>query len=188
MALLAEGGYALKDGKVRHRETGVTLAFEVMIHSRAHERLLVTYASLLARLGIDMRVRMVDDSQFWNRAKVFDFDMMPFIYSASLSPGSEQVNRWSSTAARIEGSLNFAGVEDPAVDAMLEALLKAETREDFAAAARSLDRVLIAGDYVVPLYYAPSLWVAHWRHIRQPDRPPLQGLAIDTWWSEPSTP
>jgi peptide/nickel transport system substrate-binding protein len=188
MALLAEGGYALKDGKVRHRETGIALAFEVMIHSRAHERLLVTYASLLARLGIDMRVRMVDDSQFWNRAKVFDFDMMPFIYSASLSPGSEQVNRWSSTAARIEGSLNFAGVEDPAVDAMLEALLKAETREDFAAAARSLDRVLIAGDYVVPLYYAPSLWVAHWRHIRQPDRPPLQGLAIDTWWSEPSTP
>ena len=184
MALLAEGGYALKDGKVRHKETGAALSFEVMIQSRAHERLLVTYASLLGRLGIEMRVRIVDNSQFWNRAKAFDFDMLPFVYSASLSPGSEQVNRWSSAAARIEGSLNFAGVESPAVDAIIEALLKAETREDFAAAARALDRVLIAGNYVVPLYYAPSLWVAHWRHIRQPERLPLQGLAIDTWWSE----
>ena len=188
MALLAEGGYALKDGKVRHKDTGLPLGFEVMIQSRAHERLLVAYASQLARIGIEMRVRIVDDSQFWNRAKTFDFDMMPFIYSASLSPGSEQVNRWSSAAARIDGSLNFAGVENPAVDAMIEALLKSETREEFSAAARSLDRVLIGGSYVVPLYYAPRLWVAHWRHIRQPEKPPLQGLAIDTWWSEPQKP
>jgi peptide/nickel transport system substrate-binding protein len=104
-----------------------------------------------------------------------------------LSPGNEQINRWSSKAAATEGSLNYSGVRNRAVDAMLEALLRAETAADFTAAVRALDRVLMSGDYVIPLFYLPKVWIAYWSHLRFPAEPILSGYDLDSWWSQTTT-
>jgi peptide/nickel transport system substrate-binding protein len=106
-------------------------------------------------------------------------------WSASLSPGNEQLNRWSSKSGSIEGSLNYPGVRNPAADAMIEALLKAETAPDFTAAVRALDRVLMSGDYVIPLFHLPKVWIAHWSHLHFPATAPISGFDLDSWWSEP---
>ena len=98
--------------------------------------------------------------------------MVQWTWPASLSPGNEQVNRWSSRSATSEGSLNLAGVKNPAADAMIEALLRAESAEEFTAAVRAFDRVLVSGDYVIPLFHLPKAWVAYWSHLKQPGRRP----------------
>jgi peptide/nickel transport system substrate-binding protein len=110
--------------------------------------------------------------------------MIQWAWSASLSPGNEQINRWSSKAAGIEGSLNYPGVQNPAADAMIEALLQARSSEDFTAAVRAFDRVLMSGDYVIPLFHLPKVWLAHWSHVRCPEARPLGGFDIDGCWSE----
>ena len=145
---------------------------------------MLSYARTLERLGIAVRIRQVDPSQYWSRLKSYDFDMIQWSWSASLSPGNEQINRWSSKAAAMEGTLNYPGVENPAVDAMIDALLQAEAAEDFAAAVRALDRALLSGDYVIALFHLPKVWVAYWNHLRFPSLQPLAGLDVDTWWSE----
>lgn len=180
--LLGNAGYSLKKGKLL--KDGSRLSFEFLAQTRAQERLMLSYARTLARLGVDLRVRHVDSAQFNARLKSFDFDMVMWSWTASLSPGNEQVNRWSSSAATVDGSLNLVGVRNPAADAMIEALLKAETELDFVAPVRALDRVLMSGDYVIPLFHLPTAWVAHWRHLKFPEMLPLSGYDLDTWWSE----
>lgn len=182
MALLREAGYRLQGGALVHEGTGKPLAFEFLANSRTQERLILSYAERLRKAGIGVRVRQVDSAQYWARLKAFDFDMIQWLWGASLSPGNEQVNRWSTAAAGTEGSLNYPGVRSPAVDAMIGAMLKAETREDFVAAVRALDRVLMSGDYVVPLFYAPGQWIAHWDRAAMPDKVPLAGSDFDRWW------
>jgi peptide/nickel transport system substrate-binding protein len=182
--LLTRAGYVMKNG-VLVSGSGRPLAFEFLAATRAQERLMLSFAELLRRIGIAARVRQVDSAQYWTRTKAFDFDMMQWTWGASLSPGNEQINRWSSQAAATGGSLNFAGVENAAADAMIDALLAAETREDFVSAVRALDRVLISGDYVIPLFHVPGQWMAYWRHLRMPERTPLFGTDFDTWWIAP---
>jgi peptide/nickel transport system substrate-binding protein len=144
---------------------------------------MLTYTGTLKRLGIDVRVRQVDSSQYQERLKTFDFDVIQANWPASLSPGNEQINRWGSDSADNERSLNYPGVKNPAVDAMIEALLTAEAREDFEAAVRALDRALISGDYVIPLFHLKKQWVAYWANLQPAPRPTLYGFNIDTWWS-----
>jgi peptide/nickel transport system substrate-binding protein len=162
--------------------SGTPLAFEALARSRGQERLMLAYAESLRRVGIAMSIRQVDDAQYWARLKNFDFDLIQWGWGASLSPGNEQINRWSSAAADVQGSLNYPGVKSPAVDAMIEALLKAREREDFEAAVRALDRALLSGDYVIPLFHLKQQWVAHWAHLVPPATTPLSGYSIDTWW------
>jgi peptide/nickel transport system substrate-binding protein len=148
---------------------------------------MLSYARTLERLGITLRIRQVDTPQYWSRLKNFDFDMLQWTWSASLSPGNEQINRWGSRAADIEGSLNLVGARNPAADAMIEALLKADGEEDFVAAVRAFDRVLVSGEYAIPLFFLPKAWVAHWSHLKFPVPPataPLSGFDLDTWWTE----
>ncbi len=180
--LLTEAGYVMKDGRLA--KNGAPLEFEFLALTRQQERLMLSYARTLERLGIVVRIRQVDAAQYWSRLKTFDFDMIQWTWSASLSPGNEQINRWSSRAAGIEGSLNYPGVRNPAADAMIDALLQAQSADDFAAAVRALDRVLMAGDYVIPLFHLPKVWVAHWSHLRFPDARPLAGFELDSWWSQ----
>ena len=104
--------------------------------------------------------------------------------SASLSPGAEQIWRWGSQSVEPEGTFNFAGANDPAIDAMIEEIVDARDREDFAAAVRALDRILISGHYAVPLYHLRDKWVAHWSHIQYPEGgTPLYGYQFPVWWS-----
>jgi peptide/nickel transport system substrate-binding protein len=180
--LFKDAGYELKDGRLV--KNGVPLSFEMLAQTRQQERLMLSYARNLERLGITTRIRQVDTAQYWSRLKTYDFDMIQWTWGASLSPGNEQLNRWSSKAATIDGSLNYAGVKNPAVDAMIEALLQAVSQEEFTAAVRAFDRVLMSGEYVLPLFYLPKVWVAYWSQLRYPAKLPLSGFDLDTWWSE----
>lgn len=166
-----------------HRQSGRAISIEFLASSRTQERLVLAYAETLKRLGIAMRLRQVDSAQYWARMRSFDFDMAQWTWGASLSPGNEQFNRWSGRAAASEGSLNYAGVSSPATDAMIDALLKAEGREDFVSAVRALDRVLLSGDYVIPLFHPPGQWLAWRAKVASPERVPLGGVDFDTWWA-----
>jgi peptide/nickel transport system substrate-binding protein len=182
LRLLREAGYELQGGTLVNTRTGEPMRFEILAATREQERLLLTYARALKRAGIEASVRFVDSAQYQRRKQTYDFDMIQNRWAASLSPGNEQTFRWSSKAAEREGTFNYAGVQNEAVDAMIEALLAAKSRENFASAVRALDRVLMSGHYVIPLFHLPKLWVAHWRQLEHPDAAPLGGVQIDTWW------
>lgn len=180
--LLAEAGYDLRDGRLVHRVTGEPLTFEILIPVSGQERLVSSFKGDLKRLGITAVVRTADSTQYDSRLASFDFDMIQASWPTSLSPGNEQLVRWSAAAAREDGTLNYPGVASSAVDAMISALLAATTQEDFIPAVRALDRVLLSGDYVIPLFHLPEQWVAHWRYLEHPARSPLWGFTLDTWW------
>ena len=181
-ALLTEAGMVLKGGRLVNAKTGKPLAFEILANSNAQEALLLSYARSLEPLGIAVRVRVVDSAQYQERLASFDYDMIQNTWPSSLSPGNEQLFRWSAKTADAKGSYNFAGVKNPAADAMIDAMLAAKTETDFISAVRALDRVLLSGDYVVPLFYTPRQWVAYWARLKHPDKTPLFGYSVDTWW------
>ena len=181
--LLKEAGYELQGRQLVNTKTGEPLTIEFLASTKAQERLMLSYARMLERLGIQVSIRVVDSAQYWSRLKSFDFDMIQWNWGTSLSPGNEQINRWSSRAADIDGSLNYAGVRSKAADAMIAAMLAALTREELTTAVRAFDRVLLSGDYVIPLFHIPKQWMAYWSHLRQPGRTALLGTDFDTWWS-----
>jgi peptide/nickel transport system substrate-binding protein len=178
---LIAAGYALRDGRLLDAH-GAPLAFEILVKNRDEERLALAYARNLARIGVAANVRLVDEVQFQRRRTSFDFDMMIGSWIASPSPGNEQRGRWSSAAANAEGAYNISGVASPAVDAMIAAILAANTNEDFVAAVRALDRLLISGFYIVPLYYSPEQWIAYSAKLGRPDKTPLFGVELSTLW------
>ena len=181
-ALLKQAGYALQGTKLVHLASGRPFAFEMLTNTRDQERVALAYARNLKRVGITMQVRNVDSTQFQHRLLSFDYDMTQYHWEQSLSPGNEQLFYWGSAAASQEGSRNYMGVKSKAIDAMIAALLAAVTREDFVSATRALDRVLLSGFYVIPLYYPPVQWVARWRRIKHPKRTSLYGYLPETWW------
>ncbi|WP_244548258.1 extracellular solute-binding protein [Bosea vaviloviae] len=184
--LLKAAGYELQDGVLRNTRTAEPLAFEITVTNRPQERLALNYAASLGRLGVGVSVRLIDDVQYWRRLSAFDFDMIQWTWPASASPGNEQVGRWGSANADRKGALNYAGVKSPTVDAALQALLAAREREDFVAAVRVLDRALLSGFYVVPLYYLPETWLAHSRDVTLPTRKPAYFLATEALARRPA--
>ena len=184
IALLAEAGYGLRNGQIVNDRTGEPLALEFLALSRDQERIGLAFADSLRPLGINLKVRFVDSSLYWRRLRTFDFDTMIWSYGVSASPGTEQPNRFSSAAAGREASLNYAGVRSPAVDALLDSLRRATTRDEFVAAIRALDRVLLSGHYVLPLYYSPERWLARQAKVRRPERTPRFDINFETWWRE----
>ncbi len=183
LELLAEAGFVRKGNQIVNKETGEPLTYEVLI-LKAQERVAVAWKTALAVAGIDISIRVVDASQYWERLKNFDYDVIQWFYRASLSPGNEQYGRWSAAAADQPGTWNFAGVKEPAVDAMIDAVLGARTKDEFVSAVRAYDRILISGNYVVPLFYAPEVWYARWKHVRRPENHSLYGAQPTTWWFE----
>lgn len=182
--LLREAGYVLDGAKLVQAATRQPLAFEFLARTRGQERLLLTFQEPLKQLGIQLSIRQVDDAQYWARLKDYDFDMMQWLWPASLSPGNEQVNRWGSASANEPNTRNYAGVKSKAADAMIDAILRAETAEQFTSAVRALDRVIMSGDYFIPLFHVKRQWIAHWRHLKFPPRTGLGGADFDTWWME----
>ncbi|MGO9047939.1 MAG: extracellular solute-binding protein [Xanthobacteraceae bacterium] len=185
LGLLDAAGYELKGTTLRARGSGRPFHFEIMVTNRDDERLALAFASNLARAGIDAQVRLVDAVQYDERRISFDFDMIQYRWEESLSPGNEQSFYWGSAAADQQGSRNYMGVRSPAIDAMIAAMLAARERPDFVAAVRALDRLLISGCYVVPLFYLPEQWVARWTSIRHPGHTSLFGYLPETWWYQP---
>lgn len=182
LKLLKDAGYDQVDGKLINLATNQPVAFEMLAENREQERLFLVYARALQDIGIDVQIRFVDATQYQSRRTKFDFDMIQNNWLASLSPGNEQSYRWSSQAADAEGSFNYAGVKSPAVDAMIANMLAAKSQEDFVSSVRALDRALISGAYVIPLFHLPQQWVAHWQQLDHPKEAPLYGVQVDTWW------
>ena len=185
LALLGEAGYVLKDGTLANAR-GERLAFEILVKNRQEERLALAYAQSLSRIGATATVRLNDEVQFQRRRTKFDFDMMMGSWIASPSPGGEQRARWGAASANMDGAYNICGATSPAIDAMIAALLAAKTHEDFVAAVRALDRVLLSGFYVVPLFYAPDQWIAYSAKFGHSEKTPLFGANTDAWWSKGS--
>ncbi|NVK36272.1 MAG: ABC transporter substrate-binding protein [Rhodobacteraceae bacterium] len=181
-----KAGYAL-NGKQLVGPNGEQLQFEILTKNEDEEKLALAYTRTLKLVGIDVSVRTVDPAQFEDRRIKREFDMVFNTWYASLSPGAEQYGRWSSAAADAEGSFNIVGAKDPAIDAMIDAVVGARSKEDFVASVRALERVLISGAYAVPLYNVPDFWVAHWDTVQAPDQQSLYGDEFITWWSAQDT-
>ena len=170
-ALFAQAGYALKGTQLVHAASGRPFAFEILTTTRDQERLALAFARSLKRAGIDARVRSVDATQFERRRIAFDFDMMQYRWEQSLSPGNEQLFYWGSAAAdqARQPQLHGRQVEGGRRHDRRHARAPT-TRADFVAATRALDRVLLSGFYVVPLYFPPEQWVARWTRIEHPSQ------------------
>ena len=189
-ALLTEAGWQLRDG-VLQDDRGHKLQFEILLAqtNRAFERILAPFARNLAKLGINMTYRTVDNALYQRRSDTFDFDMAVESFPESQSPGNEQVNYWHSTSADREGSNNVIGIKDPAVDALIEKLIYTPDRKHLISATHALDRVLLQGDYLVPNWYIATHRVAYWNKFDYPEKLPLYYNAdnwmLRTWWARP---
>ncbi|MEW6255732.1 MAG: extracellular solute-binding protein [Pseudomonadota bacterium] len=184
LALLSEAGWHLDRGRLVNAQ-GTAFQFDIMVTTREQERLCLAFASQLARAGIQANIRMVDGVQFDARRASYDFDMVPFTWVQSLSPGNEQAFYFGSEAALSPGTRNYMGMRDAAADAAIQALAGADTRTDLQTAARAIDRILISGAYGVPLFHAPGQWLARWQHIQRPAALSLYGTLPETWWRSP---
>jgi microcin C transport system substrate-binding protein len=188
MRLLDEAGYVMGTDGVRvHQDTGVRLEFEFLVASTngAFERWFGPYKKNLERLGIKGEMRIVDASQYINRILDFDYDLIIGSWGQSTSPGNEQREYWGSDRVDVQGSRNYIGVKDPVVDALIEKIISAPSREDLVFRVRALDRVLQHGWYVVPNWHIAGWRVAHWDKFAKPDVAADYDLgAVDTWWGK----
>lgn len=188
LALLAEAGWKVDGEGVLRNARGQAFGFEILSYSKGLERIAVPWARNLGKLGIAARLRITDPALYQKRMDEFDFDVAIHLYAASQTPGNELLERFSSTAADGKGSDNFAGIRDRAVDAIVQRLLASRTRAELVTAARALDRVLRAGWYLVPHFYAPTHRVAWRARLAHPDTLPLYYAAetwlLETWWEK----
>jgi peptide/nickel transport system substrate-binding protein len=186
LTLLSEAGYDLDGTVLRQRTTKVPLTFEILVTTRDQERIALAYSRDLKRAGIEASVRAVDPVQFDQRRLGYEFDMIQNRWDQSLSPGNEQSFYFGSQAADIPGTRNYMGAKDPAIDALIDALLEARERPAFVSAVRALDRVLMSGFYAIPLFNAGEQWIARWNRVERPARAALTGYLPETWWQKPN--
>jgi microcin C transport system substrate-binding protein len=182
--LLREAGYEVRDRKLVNAKTGEPMTVEVLIDQPEFERVVLFYKPSLERLGIQMSVRYVDDVQYQNRLRNWDYDMIIWTWGQGLSPGNEQRNYWSSQAADIQGSRNYAGIKNPAIDTLVERVIFAKSRAELVAATKALDRVLLWNFYVVPQWTYGKARTVRWDRFGRPAVMPKYGNAAfpDIWW------
>lgn len=183
--LFAEAGWKVSDGVLKNRD-GKVFEFEVLLASPSFERVFGPYAQNLKRLGIKINYRKIDPALYIERRQNFDFDMIVHVYGQSLSPGNEQRTFWHSTVANQRGARNYAGIESPAVDHLVEKIIYATTQEELTAACKALDRVLWYGYYVIPNWYLDVHRLVFYNKFNQPEKLPKYYDHFDyfmTWWS-----
>jgi microcin C transport system substrate-binding protein len=185
--LLKDAGYEIQNQQLVNAKTNepFTVEFLQQLSDPAFERIVLFYKPSLERLGMTVSLRNVDDSQYENRLRNWDFDMVIMSRGESLSPGNEQRAYWGSQAADQIGSLNWIGIKNPAVDAMIEQIIFAKSHDDLAAATKALDRVLLWNNYVVPQWTYPFERTARWDRFSHPDPLPKYGASafpVLWWW------
>jgi microcin C transport system substrate-binding protein len=183
--LLSDAGYRMKDGVLTNPE-GVQLKAEFITAQPDFERLILPYVAQLQRLGIKASLRTVDSAQFIGRVRKFDFDITTLSFAQSESPGNEQRDVWGSDAADTEGSRNFIGIKNPAIDHLIDRIILAKDRADLVAATRALDRVLLWNHYVVPQWHTPFERIAMWNVFGRPSTLPRRDSSFFRvwWWDE----
>ncbi|ARN75857.1 extracellular solute-binding protein [Oceanicoccus sagamiensis] len=187
--LLKEAGWVVKDNQLVNAKTGQPFTIEMIIYAPSSERIVNPYAKALKRLGIVMTVKNVEISQYINRMRSFDYDMVTGGMGQSLSPGNEQMEYWHSSSADKQGSRNYAGIQNKAIDKLVELVIAAPSREELVYRTRALDRVLLHNHYVVPQFHSGAHRIAYWDKFGQPDIAPKYdsgySMGLMTWWVDP---
>ena len=184
LRLLREAGYEVRDRKLVDTKTGTQLALELLGEDPSFERVMLFFKPSLERLGIAVSVRTIDPTQYENRLRSWDFDVVVSSWPESLSPGNEQREYWGSQAADMAGSRNIIGIKNPAIDKLIERVIFTKDRDDLVAATKALDRVLLWNHYVVPQWNYPKLRTARWDRFGRPSELPKYGLSgfPTIWW------
>ena len=183
--LLSEAGWEIQDGVLTNTQNGEIMEVEFLVIQPEFERILLPYKKNLERLGISVSLRIVDTVQYRNRIQSFDFDMIVWGFSQSLSPGNEQREFWGTQAAQREGSRNLIGIENPTIDALIEEIIFAKDREHLVAATKALDRTLLWQHYIVPNWYSQGVRVAYWKHLGHPEQLPAFSMGFPgIWWHQ----
>ncbi|WP_374418543.1 extracellular solute-binding protein [Stutzerimonas kunmingensis] len=182
--LLTEAGWKVENDRMLDA-AGKPVKLEFLLVQAEFERVLLPYKRNLADLGIELEIRRVDVSQYINRLRSRDYDMIVSGFGQSNSPGNEQREYWHSASADNPGSRNFIGLKDPAVDSLVEGLIGADSRKELITYTRALDRVLLWGHYVVPNWHIKTWRVAYWNHLAHPEVTPRQDIGLMTWWRKP---
>ena len=189
-ALFSDAGWSVGEDGVMRSVDGDPFTFEILLVQGSNETLAMAniYSESLLRLGIEVRITVIDSAQYKERTNSFDFDMAWYRRAMSLSPGNEQRLYWGSEGVDLEGSRNWMGLASPAVEGMIDAMLEADDQQDFVAAVRALDRLLTTGRYVIPAWYSDHSRIAHRNELRYPETIPVYGDWIgfmpDVWWHE----
>lgn len=184
--LLQQAGWIFKNAKLINAETKEQFNIEILLYSPAFERVVAPFIRNLERLGISADIRLVDVSQYINRRRSFDFDIFVGGFGQSSTPGNEQRDYWHSVGANENGSSNFIGIKNEAVDYLVEQLVQSPTREQLVLRARALDRVLLWNHYVIPQYHINKYRVAYWNKLEMPEKHPKYSLGFETWWAKPA--
>lgn len=182
--LLKEAGWIIQGKDRVHKETGQKLAFEILLVQPAFERITLPYAKNLNRLGVDVKVRTIDSSQYVERVRHFDFDMIVTSWGQSLTPGNEQRNYWGTDAADRPSSGNTIGIKDPVVDELIELIIAAPDRKTLLTHVHALDRVLQWGHYVVPHWHIAYDRLVYWNKFSRPAITPMRGTSTSVWWHD----
>jgi microcin C transport system substrate-binding protein len=183
MRLLQSAGWEFKDNKLVNSDTGEPFRFEILLVQKEFERVIAPMIRNLERMGVGVDIRIIDVSQYINRLRSFDFDMVVGSFPQSSSPGNEQRDFWHSELADMPGTRNLAGIKNPAVDSLVDTLIAAPDRKSLVTAARALDRVLQWNHYVIPQFHIATYRIAYWDRFGMPKVRPTYSLGTDTWWA-----
>lgn len=185
LALLAEAGWQLQDQQLVHADTGEPFSLTILnYHNPSFDRVVQPWLRNLERAGIDANYRTVDPSTYKERLDRFDYDITLFVLPQNVYAGPEQLDYVHSRSADVGGSRNFAGINDPVVDALVEAVLQAREQDAYLAAVRALDRVLLWRHYIIPHWHIDHHRLAWWDKFSRPEAPTPWHLGIETWWIE----
>lgn len=181
--LLKQAGWEIRDGALVDAN-GEPFALEFLMYQPSFERVIGPYVKNLERLGIRATMRFVDAAQYVERVKAFDFDLVTARFSPPETPGAELYSFWGSVQADVAGSNNYAGVKDPAVDALIENVLSAPDRPALLAATRALDRVIMWNNYIIPQWYKGEHNLAYWDRFGRPTapKPDYHRGVVNSWW------
>jgi microcin C transport system substrate-binding protein len=183
LALLKDAGWEIKSGNLVNAKTGAPMTLEFLVDSDTFDRVINPYFQNLKRLGINGTIRRVDGAQYVQRVRSFDYDMLLNTFAQSESPGNEQRDFWGSAAADIQGTRNLIGINDAAVDKLIDHIILAKDHADLVAACKALDRVLIWNHFMVPNWHIPAARIAYWDKFRHPEKPPSRDPGfMQVWW------
>jgi microcin C transport system substrate-binding protein len=182
LGLLRDAGWEIKDGLLQHSVTKAPFTFEILLLEPSFNRIVLPFTANLKKIGIQAKVRPVDTSQYINRIRDFDFDMVVTTFGQSLSPGNEQRWFWHSEAANVPGTRNLCGIQNKAIDQLVELVITAESRVDLVNRCKALDRALLWGHYVIPQWHLGQFRVAYTAKLKHPVRLPPYNLDLYSWW------